>query len=157
MSWVRRVMDKLPEVPGRELLKRWGVPKKWRRLFLFWEVSMSAWLVDLTGLLILIELGVPVFVAACLSPLPALAWGFTVTTYKLKLRDTRQKTSFSRTRFFYYLLFNGTMLLGSAWVISHGAKLGVWPAVMKAGVSPVTFFLNFAFTRRVLKDKKAAV
>ena len=90
-------------------------------------------------------------------PLPALAWSFTVTTYKLKLRDTRQKRSFSRTRFAYYLTFNLCMMLVSAWAIHKGADAGVWPAAIKCAVSPVTFILNFLFTRRVLKEKKAAV
>ena len=153
MAWLRDLVDRAPDVPGLETMKRMGVPKGLRRMFLFWEVSVSAWLIDVGGLTLLLWLGVPVFAAACLSPLPAFLWGFVFSTYKIYFR----KKGFSGKRFAYYVGYNGAMLLAMGWVISRGIHGGVLPVMMKVAVTPVTFFANFFLTKMLLKEKKAAV
>lgn len=150
---VKAFFEKLPELPGREMLERWGVSEKWRRIFLFWQVSASAWLIDAGCLMLLAHVfGVPVFLAALVSPLPAFLWGFMLSTYKIYFREK----GFSRTRFFYYAVFNLTMMTIAAYIISAGAKMGFWPVAVKISLAPLTFFINYTFTRHLLKPKVKA-
>lgn len=151
MGWLREALDNVPDVPGRVALKRWGVPKGLRRMILFWQVSVTGWLIDVGLLTLLVHLGVPVFLAACLAPVPALTWTFVLSTYKIYFREK----GFSRTRFIYFLLFNLEMMLVYGWVVSEGVKAGYLPVTVKLALAPVTFIVNFFFTKLLLKQKSA--
>ena len=147
------LMAKVPDIPGRTLMRKLNVPKPLRRVLLFSEVSISAWLIDTTVLLLLLKLGLPVFMAACLSPLPALLWSFTLSTYKIYFRAK----GFSRTRFGYYVAFNTVVTVISAWLIHKGVLMGHAALLMKIVVSPLVFCANFFVVRRLLHDKKAKI
>jgi hypothetical protein len=150
MKWLVRLIDKAPDLPGNEALKRWGVKRPIRRVFLFWEVSASAWLIDVGCLMTLLHFGVPVFMAAVIAPLPAFLWGFTLSSYKIYFRAG----GFSRRRFGMYLLFNAGVMVFGASIIHYGADAGFAPLAMKVAVTPATFLLNYFFTRMLLKTSK---
>lgn len=152
MAWLRELIERVPDIPGRQAMVRYGVPKGLRKIFLFWQVSASAWLIDVAGLTLLLWLGTPVYLAACLSILPAFLWSFVFSTYKIYFR----KKGFSPRRFSYYVGYNGVMMLAMGWIVAQGIHAGYAPVLMKAAVAPATFFLNYFFTRTLLKEKKAA-
>lgn len=148
-NYLLPLIEKMPDIPGRELLRRWGVPLPMRKMLLFWEVSMSAWVIDTALLALMLECDVPVFVAACLSPLPALLWSFTLSTYKIYFRAG----GFSVHKFGFYVAYNGVTTVAFAWLIAHAVKMGFAPMAAKVSVSPLVFLTNFFFMRRLLVGK----